>query len=226
MHDSLGDRIKSYEAAYQHRLTPKSSLLIRVDGKAFHTWTKGLDRPFDAKLIEAMQLAAIRTAHEMQGFKLAYIQSDECTFLLRDTDTYQTQGWFGYEVNKVVSVSASLFTAWFNKVMRNPYTGLPAVFDSRAFIVPDTDVPNVFVWRQKDWARNSLSMLARSHFSHKALAGKKLSEVHEMLHGVGVNWAQLDPVLKNGTFIDRALRKHHDVWDYDAITAELIREYE
>jgi tRNA(His) 5'-end guanylyltransferase len=198
--DSLGDRIKRYEHASNYALTPRSSMVIRVDGKAFHTWTRGMERPFDPGFVAAMQEATRRTAAEMMGFKLAYTQSDEATFLLTDYDTLQSQGWFGYELSKVVSVSASLFTAHFNWVLTNP-AGTPAFFDSRAFIVPADDVPNVFVWRQRDWERNSLQMLARAYFSHRQLHGKGSSQVHEMLHDVGVNWADLPPHLKNGTFV-------------------------
>lgn len=218
MNDALGDRIKRYEAAANYKLTPKSSLIIRVDGKAFHTWTKPFDRPFDHRIIEAMIAAAERTASEMTGFKLAYIQSDEATFLLRDTDSYGTQGWFDYELNKLVSVSASMFTAYFNDKLEHPL-GKPAMFDSRAFIVPEEDAPNVFVWRQQDWARNSLMMYAREYFSHRALLGKSTADVHEMLHEQGLNWAELSDVLKNGTFIYRkgALELSHDVRDYNGI---------
>lgn len=202
INDSLGDRIKRYERASQHVLVPRSPLVIRVDGKAFHTWTRSLDRPFDASFIIAMTEAAQRTAKEMAGFKVGYVQSDEATFLLTDFDSYETQGWFGYELSKVVSVSASLFTAYFNHLIRNPQGEL-ALFDSRAFTVPLHDAPNALLWRQRDWERNSVGMLARAHFSHRQLTGKSLPQVHDMLHGVGVNWARLPEYLKNGTFLRR-----------------------
>lgn len=198
-HMSIGDRIKRYEAAYNFTLTPRSCVFIRVDGRAFHTFTKGLARPFDLTLMNAMVYAAQQTAAEIQGFKLAYVQSDEATFMLTDFDSLQSQGWFGYELNKLVSLSASLFTAHFNDFFDGP---TPATFDSRAFVVPLDDAPNVFVWRQKDWTRNSLQMVARAHFSHKECHGKKSADLHEMLHGVGVNWAtDFTMREKNGTFI-------------------------
>ena len=77
-----------------------------------------------------------------------------------------------------------------------------AYFDSRAFNIPKEEVCNYFVWRQQDWVRNSIQMLAQHHFSHKQLHGKNQADMHEMLHEVGVNWADLLPILKNGrTFI-------------------------
>jgi tRNA(His) 5'-end guanylyltransferase len=204
MPDSLGDRIKRYESVSNHHLTPRSPLLIRVDGRAFHTYTKGFRRPFDSVLMGAMVGAAIDTSRDMQGFKLAYTQSDEATFLLTDYDDLDTQGWFGSELNKVVSLSASLFTAHFNRRMPGLVDqGRLATFDARAFNVPRDDAPNVFIWRQQDWHRNSLQMLAGAHFSHKELQGKKQRDMHDMLHGVGVNWAHLQPREKDGTFILR-----------------------
>lgn len=199
MKASIGDRIKRYEAAYDYSLTPRSCLFVRVDGKTFHTFTRGCDRPFDQKIVDAMVAAAVDTASEMHGFKLAYAQSDECTFMLTDFDTFQTQGWFDYKLNKIVSVSAAMFSVAFNY----HFGSKNAVFDSRAFIVPADDAPNVFVWRQRDWERNSVQMLARAHFSHKQCHGKKMSDLHEMLHENGVNWADLPAQLKNGTFITK-----------------------
>lgn len=197
---NIGERIKRYEKAYDFKLTPRSCLFIRVDGKSFHTFTRHCAKPFDSALMDAMEGAARSTADEMAGFKLGYIQSDEATFMLTDFDRHETQGWFGYELNKVVSISASLFTAHFNQRYTHP-NGVPAVFDSRAFIVPIDDAPNVFVWRQRDWERNSIQMLARAHFSHKQCENKKMAELHEMLHTSGVNWAKLTPREKNGTYL-------------------------
>ncbi|QED12270.1 tRNA nucleotidyltransferase [Mycobacterium phage Yeet] len=227
MSDALGDRIKRYEAAYNHKLTPRSPVIIRVDGRAFHTYTKGLQTPFDQKLMDAMVYAAQRTAEEMQGFKLGYVQSDEVSFLITDYDALDTQGWFGYELNKLVSLSASAFTAHFNHLTTTPcyFSPLPCevavnrlgMFDSRAFSVPVEDVPNVFIWRQRDWERNSLQMLARTCFSHRQLQNKGRREIHDMLHEIGVNWAALTPREKNGTFILRDKSLVHDKADYEMI---------
>ncbi|KMV15979.1 hypothetical protein ACT17_23095 [Mycolicibacterium conceptionense] len=195
---TLGNRIKRYESASSHTLTPRTPVMIRVDGRAFHTFTRRCERPFDHHVVDSMVEAARYTAADMAGFRLAYVQSDEATFLIDDLASLQSQPWFGNKVHKLVSLSASLFTAAFNRAW--PGDEL-ATFDSRAFSIPREDAPNAFIWRQRDWERNSLQMLARAHFSHRALAGRKHPEIHEMLHGVGVNWANLDPQLKNGTFV-------------------------
>ncbi len=204
MKDSLGDRIKKYENVSNPKLTPRSCLFIRVDGKAFHSWVKNnkCKKPFDDRLMQAMVGAAHDTAREMAGFKIAYVQSDECTFMLTDFDKPETQGWFDYKLNKVVSITASMYTAYFNRAY-NPIFG-PALFDARAFVVPREDAPNVFVWRSHDWHRNSLSMLAQANFSHKELQFKNASEMHDMLHTKGINWAtDLTDQQKNGTWITR-----------------------
>src|SRR3954469_12276586 len=107
MGDDLGDRIKRYENAYRHRLTPRSSVMIRVDGRAFHTYTRGMTKPFDQRFMESMRTATAAVAAELAGFKLAYTQSDEANFLITDYDRLTTQGWFDYELNKIVSISAS-----------------------------------------------------------------------------------------------------------------------
>lgn len=225
--DELGNRIKRYEKVSQYKLLPRSPLFIRIDGRAFHTFTKGLERPFSQLLIDAMVYAATQTAKEMSGFKLAYVQSDEATFMLTDysdvEDNYNTNGWFDYELNKIVSISASAFTAHFNWYwhIRGDMPNSTAMFDSRAFTVPIEDAPNVFVWRQKDWVRNSVQMYARHYFSQSELDGKKIPDIHEMLYQKGVNWSKLPLQLKNGTFITSDSEKHYVYATYYEVTCML-----
>ena len=195
----LGDRIKSYEKTFRQSALRRMPLMIRVDGRAFHTFTKGCKRPFDSDLMHAMVNSALYTAKDMQGFKMAYIQSDEASFCLTDYDTFETEGWFSYELPKVISISASTMSVAFNKYF--PTDKLP-VFDSRAFTVPKEEVSNAFLWRAKDWERNSLQMYARTFFSQKQLHKKKRDEMHEMLHSIGKNWTtDLSLMERNGTFI-------------------------
>ncbi len=209
---TLGDRIKRYEAVSHFTATARTPLMIRVDGRAFHTYTRGMERPFDPRLTEAMVEAARYVASEMQGFKAAYIQSDEATFCVTDYDRVESQGWFDYDLMKVVSISAALMTARFNQHMGD---GKTPVFDARAFSVPASDVVNAFLWRAKDWERNSLQMYARAHFSHQQLHGKKRQAVHDMLHGIGRNWTtELSPQQKNGTFLiqgEDGITERHDI---------------
>ena len=197
---SLGNRIKGYESISHYSLTKRTPLIVRVDGRAFHTFTKGCKRPFDQNIMDAMVNSAMVVAEDMQGFKAAYIQSDEATFLLTDYDRQESQAWFDYDLSKVVSISASIMSVNFNHFVGNG--GSPVVFDSRAFSVPENDVSNTFLWRAKDWERNSLQMYCRSFFSHKELHKKNREDMHNMLHDIGKNWTtDLSDQEKNGTFI-------------------------
>lgn len=219
---SLGDRMKHYEN--RERLSKDQAVIIRVDGKAFHTWTSkaNADKPFDYHIIETMVKATALTAKQMQGFKLAYTQSDEATFCLI-ADGEKEMGWFDYKTHKLVSLAASYFTYFFNEEYYesvseewHPRPCPPAFFDARAYTVPLHDVGNVFVWRQQDWERNSIQMLGQSRFSHKQLQGKSNKEVLDMLESVGVRWDELNRRNKWGTFIhnDDALCKK---FTYDEI---------
>jgi tRNA(His) guanylyltransferase len=230
MKDTLGDRIKRYERVSNSKLLPNSQIFIRIDGKAFHTFTKGFDKPFSKPLIDTMIKAAQATARQMSGFKLGYVQSDEATFMITDTDTFETQGWFDYEINKLVSISASAFTAYFNREWDSrfsfnvqdenyiPKLKSPAMFDSRAFNVPAEDAPNAFIWRQRDWERNSIQMLARSYFSQKECHGKKVDNLMQMLADNNCQtWPELDDVLKYGTWILKDGSLVHNRLNYNDI---------
>lgn len=220
MFDNLGDRMKSYES--DERLA-KGAVIIRVDGKAFHTWTKKFqaDKPFDTAIHSAMTYAMVETSKQMQGFKLAYTQSDEATFCLMNIEE-KTDGWFDYKLQKLTSLTASMFTFYFNRYFDWEYT-LPAFFDARAFNIPVEDAANNFVWRQQDWKRNSVQMLARAHFSHKEMLGKSKNVALDMLSELGVDWNELAPWEKYGTFYDGATI-NSTYLDYEAINKILEKE--
>lgn len=203
--DSLGDRMKeNYENRGRHMLVRRMPVIIRVDGRAFHTFTRGFNRPFDHKIINAMVDGARAVCEEAQGCKLAYIQSDEASFLLTDYDDLATDAWFGYVKSKVETIAASVMTAAFN-VCLGPMMDhfLPrAHFDARSFNIPREEVANYFLWRARDWERNSLAMYCGSFFSHKQMHEKGKADKHEMLHGIGKNWAtDLSPTERNGTWL-------------------------
>jgi tRNA(His) guanylyltransferase len=215
--DSLGDRIKRYEAVTRNYAVRRMPVVIRVDGKAFHTFTRHSDKPFDQRIINSMLNAAMDTASNIQGFKVGYVQSDEATFVLTDYDSLTTNGWFDYNLQKMVSISAAMMSVSF---IQHYQTDKLPVFDSRAFNVPKEDIINVLLWRAKDWERNSLQMYSSSFFSHKELHGKKRADKHEMLHGIGKNWATDIPTQhKNGTFI---LRTEDGIISRDDILPDYI----
>jgi tRNA(His) guanylyltransferase len=198
MVDSLGDRMKNnYENISRSYLMRRTPVIMRIDGKAFHTLTRSCIKPFDEFLSDAMITAAYAVAKEVMGFKLAYIQSDEISILLTDYDTLDTEAWFNYNIQKMCSVSASIASVAFTNAF-----GKPAHFDCRVFNIPKEEVNNYFIWRQQDWMRNSIQMLARTHYSQKELDHKNVTKMHDMLFQKGVNWAQLyPPKWKNGTVL-------------------------
>ena len=205
---SLGDRMKgNYEDRSRHYLTRRVPVIMRLDGKAFHTLTGNCDKPFYKDLFEAMQETAIELCINIQGVKCAYQQSDEISLLIVDYDNLNTEAWFDYNIQKMTSISAAMASVTFTG-------GFDAygLFDSRVFNIPKEEVCNYFVWRQKDWLRNSLQMVCRSHFSHKEMNNKNTSDMHEMLHKIGVNWAtDYNTIEKNGAFIVKD--DLYDMWD-------------
>lgn len=236
-YDSLGDRMKGYENAYRLYLPRRMPVIIRVDGRAFHTFTRGFNRPFDEVLMSAMQLTAKKLCEEISGCKLAYVQSDEISLLVTNNDSTETQPWFDNNLQKLVSLSAAIATIEFNKVfsdcewawyrkLLDVYTDnndktkqIPdslidisdhhqnaqdkATFDARAFILPEDEVCNYFIWRQQDAVRNSIQMVAQSLYSHNELQGKNSSDLQELIHAKGVNWNDYSIPCKRGACVIR-----------------------
>lgn len=199
MKDELGKRIKEYyENRTRYFLPRKSFIIIRIDGKAFHTYTKGLERPFDEDLINDMNETTKFLCEQIQGCLLGYVQSDEISLLLSDLTDVKTEGWFDWNIQKMASVSASLATGKFNELR----PGKLAFFDSRVFNIPNiVEVQNYFIWRQKDAIRNSISSVAQSLFSHKELNGKSTELMKIMSFDKGVDWESFDDGKRNGRII-------------------------
>jgi len=207
MHSSLGMRMKEYE---KNSATEKGVNIIRLDGRAFHTWTKKVLRhktPFSYVVHDCMTHATEALASEMQGFKLAYTQSDEATLLMENLGE-RTEAWFGGKTQKIASIAASIFTYAFNSrynyyVDTLGYADIPAYFDARVHSIPVEDAPNNFVWRQKDWQRNSIQMLGQFHLGQSVMNGLSNQQVINDLNFHGIYWDYLDEWKKYGTFIGR-----------------------
>lgn len=199
MPDTLGDRMKLYENAYRIQLPPRMPIIIRVDGKAFHTLTRGCEKPFDALLAAAMDSTATALLDEVQDARMAYVQSDEISLLLINYNKFTSQAWFDCNLQKMVSISAAVAAATFTMCWDKG----PAYFDSRAFIVPENEVVNYMLWRQQDATRNSIQMVAQSMFSHKQLHGKNCSALQEMTFQKGTNWNDFEPYWKRGRVVSR-----------------------
>ncbi len=115
VHDELGKRMKGYEQVSKTVLMKRTPVAIRIDGRAFHTFTKGLKKPFDFVLVKSMQQTMQYLCQNIQGCVFGYTQSDEITLILTDYATFETSAWFDYEVQKLCSISASMATMAFNK---------------------------------------------------------------------------------------------------------------
>ena len=202
--DELGNRIKDqYENRTRHFLPRRTYTLLRIDGKAFHSYTRGCEKPFDYTLMDQMDQTAKFLCEQIQGAALAYVQSDEITILTTDFNKITTDAWFDGNLQKIVSVSASLATGYFNWYSSNNVSaGKLAFFDSRAWTCPDpVEVENTFIWRQQDATKNSVQMVARAHYPHKKLEGKNNAEMQEMIFQKGDNWNNYPIGAKRGRCI-------------------------
>lgn len=182
--DPLGDRMKSlYENATRHYLPERTYTIVRCDGRSFSSYTRGLDKPFDLALMEAMKDTTRFLCSEISGCLLGYVQSDEISLLMVDFAKEQTQAWFGGNLQKVVSVSASLAAGRFNRVYQHPKRpDALASFDARVFTIEDAvEVANYFKWRQDDAIRNAVSMVGQANFSHRELHGVSTRALREKL---------------------------------------------
>ena len=204
MYDPLGNHLKSsYEDVYRTHIPRRTYAIVRIDGKAFHTFTKGLEKPYCQPLADSLDEATVALASQMMGTKFAYSQSDEISFLLTDFDKENTEAWFSGNIQKIASVSASIFTAHFNRAWGNRVEDAQlATFDSRVFVIPTAqEVANYFVWRQQDSIRNSLNSLASVHFSHKSLQGTNSLDKRSMLNDIGFDWTTIPNEFRRGRVI-------------------------
>lgn len=223
--DDLGTRMKTfYENIPKTRLMRRTPVAIRIDGKSFHTFTSGFQKPFDFVLMDTMQQTMKYLCENIQGCVFGYTQSDEITLILVDYQKFTSDAWFDYEVQKLTSVSASMATMAFNKyfsenVVEYNLTHDPlvkrreglldnyisavekgALFDARCFNIPKEEVTNLIYWRQLDATRNSIQMVGQAHFSHDELQDKTCNMIQDMLMTkYGINWNDFTIPCKRGT---------------------------
>ena len=207
----LADRMKYYEeAAPPRRCLPFLPVLARVDGRAFHTFTQGLDKPFDAHFSELMA-ATMTWLVEQTGALIAYTQSDEITLLWYAPD-YKSDVFFQGRIPKLTSIVASLATVKFNRLipkMLPAKAGQLPVFDCRVWQVPNrAEAANTFLWREMDATRNSIQGLGQAHLGHELMQGSTNDEVQEMLwQQVGINWNDYPDRFKRGMWCRRVLKE-------------------
>lgn len=230
VHDDLGVRMKKfYEQIPKTKLMRRCPVAIRIDGKAFHTFTRGFQKPFDEVLIKSMQGTMKYLCENIQGCVLGYTQSDEITLILVDYKKLTSSAWFDYEVQKICSIAASMATMAFNKFFADNVEKeilsnsdkegnvvddnleiihinhvhamrKGAMFDARCFNIPKEEVTNLVYWRQLDASRNSIQMVGQANFSHKELQNKSCNDIQGMLMTQkGINWNDLPIYQKRGS---------------------------
>lgn len=204
--DSLGDRMKLYESQYAgQKLLPRIPVIARIDGRAFHTFCKGLKRPFDERLSNLMSQTTAFLVEETNA-NCGYTQSDEISLVWLPPD-FKSDIFFKGKLLKMTSMLASMATAFFNK---NLAQAIPekkdrfAFFDARIWNVPlEVEVANYFTWREMDATRNSISMAAQSEFPHKKLQNKNSSQMQDMLWEKGINWNDYPSFFKRGVYVQK-----------------------
>ena len=218
VNDELGKRMKEYyEQVPKYRLMRRTPVAIRIDGKAFHTFTKGFQKPFDEVLVKSMQETMKYLCENIQGCVLGYTQSDEITLILVDYKHLNSDAWFDYEVQKMCSIAASMATMAFNREFRKAMDEDPtipntrynwylakidngAMFDARCFNIPKEEVTNLIYWRQLDATRNSIQMVGQANFSHSELQNKSCNMIQDMLFQErNINWNDYPTHLKRGS---------------------------
>ena len=226
---TLGDRMKNnYENISRYYLTRRMPVIIRIDGKSFHTFTRGFKKPFDDVFVKTMQETMKYLCENIQGCVLGYTQSDEISLVLTDYAELTTNAWFGNNLQKMCSVSASMATMAFNKIFSHninvdsEYAGCHyfawekgAMFDARAFNIPKEEVCNYFIWRQQDATRNSIQSVGQANFSQKELHGKSCNDIQDMLMTQkSINWNDYATTLKRGSCcikIDDGITKYDEI---------------
>ncbi len=190
----IGNRMKRYEKIAEWLLPRRIPVIIRIDGRAFHTLTrKKFGRAWSKEFVEMMQETSRAVIEDMQGCSFCYSQSDEVSFLLTDYKTINTGAWFSYDARKMISISSSLASSVFSRL-----SGVDVCFDSRAFSIPQDEVTNYMIWRQIDATRNSIQMAGREYYSHKELDNKNCNEIQELLFQKGINFNDLPTTRKRG----------------------------
>lgn len=225
---AIGTRMKGYEDST--RFLPTLPIVIRIDGKKFSRWTRGLPKPYSSEFIELM----IRTTGELvkqTNARIGYTQSDEITLVLQAAGKHNSEVFFDGRIQKIISVTASIATAVFNdlrpQILPN-YVGYgPAFFDARAFVVPSRhEAANAVLWRELDATKNAISMMAQSKYSHAQLKYVNTSQMQEMLwKDHNINFNDLSRRFRRGTYMQsRQFEVTPTVEELSAIPEDKRRE--
>ncbi len=206
--ESLGERMKFYEGVWGgvSQLMPLIPAVVRLDGKAFHSFTRGLAKPFDMGLIDLM-VATTKFLVEETNACIGYTQSDEISLILM-SESFDSQIYFDGRIDKINSILAGKCATYFNTQipsMLPSKAGQMPVFDCRCFNVPnEQEAVNALIWREQDATRNSIQMAGQAQFSHNQLMNKSCNVIQEMLwQEKDINWNDYPAKCKRGTYVQR-----------------------
>lgn len=209
MSDALGDRMKAYETVESgRRFMPLLPVVARLDGKNFSNYTRGLARPYDVKLSELM-VELTRELVQRTSASVGYTQSDEISLAWYSANS-KSRIYFDARVQKMTSVLAAMCSVHFNMLLNTylPNKSQGPVFDCRTWQVPTLEeAANVFLWREWDATKNSISMAAGEYYSHKELMHKSSPEKQEMLWAKGINWNDYPDFFKRGSYVQKRVVK-------------------
>lgn len=205
MKDIIGTRMKTYEKMFGGKLMPLLPIVARLDGRSFSTFTKGLNKPYDNRMVAAMQKTT-KYLVEQTGAIIGYTQSDEITLVFY-SDNNETEIFFGGKAYKLVSTLAAMASVFFNNVIGQVIpekAGMLATFDCRVFQTPNLmEAANAILWREIDAIRNSIISSTRSYYSHNQVLNKNAAEMLEMLKDKDVNWDNYPIYFKRGTYYQK-----------------------
>lgn len=209
---SLHERIESYYDVWKAVLPPRMPIVIRCDGRAFSKLTRRCEKPYDEVVAQAMDEASVELCRQ-SGAVLGYTQSDEVTVLLTPYRRFDTQPWFGGEVEKLCSIAASImsdeFAIYAGSYLRdrnvdsrlNVTFSQRVTFDARVAVVPRDDVHNVFVDRQQDGRRNAILNSAQHQYGKKKIHGMSCAVLEARLRRDGATKTLNDAGHMNGRVI-------------------------
>lgn len=205
---SLASRMKSYEAVITNRvLIPKLPVYARIDGRAFHTFCKVLNKPYDNDFVSVMQKTCQYLVEKTNAI-VAMTYSDEISLAWLEPSKMP----FETRLFKLESVLAAMATSAFTLFgletkLADRIKKLMPHFDCRVCQMPNLDeLANMFLWRQQDCIKNSITLVALSKFSHNQLQGKDSIDKVSMLAEIGLDYYNdISEDLKYGSYFRREI---------------------
>lgn len=222
---NLEDRMLYFRSLTDYRLMPNSYVIIMLDGRSFSKIIKNnFEKPFDDKFINYMNETAKHLAKSIEGVKFGYVQSDEISLVLTDFDTETTDSFFANRLSKILSISASIASSFFNKLIINDLIKNSSSkeeiiksmenlklceFDCKSWNVPSyNDVFAWFLYRQNDCIKNSKSQTAQTYYTHKQLFKLNTDQqIEKLLQEKNINWNDFDNGKKYGRFIVKTVKE-------------------